>query len=94
MKQIFKEAGTTVIYNSLETNNGLKREEIVEKAEVFSAGLKTLIGSAAPVIEKAILKNLYQRVDLEFEEKPDYTFSDYVEDLEKGLGDEVIMEES
>ena len=83
MKQIFKEAGTTVIYNFLETNNGLKREEIAEKPEVFSAGLERLMVSGAQLIEKTILKNLYRRVEVEFEEKEGYTFSDYIEELRK-----------
>ena len=35
MKQIFKEAGIPVIYSFLETNNGLKQEEIAEKPDIF-----------------------------------------------------------
>ena len=83
MKQIFKEAGIPVIYTFLETNNGLKREEIAEKPEVFSTGMKKLLGSGAPVIEKLILKNLHRKLELKFEEKGDYEFSDYITELKE-----------
>jgi hypothetical protein len=83
MKQIFKEEGIRVIYGYLENNSHLKREEIAEKLKVFSAGLKRLLGSAAPVIEKLILKNLYSKVGLKFREKKGYGFSDYVKELEE-----------
>ena len=83
LKQVFREAGTKVIYDFLENNSHLKREEIAEKPEVFSAGLERLLGSGAQVIEKLILKNLYRRLGLKFEEKESYEFSDYVKELRK-----------
>ena len=83
MKQIFKEEGTKVIYGYLENNSHLKRKEIAEKPKVFSAGLKKLLGSAAPVIERLILKNLYSNVGLKFKKKRGYGFSDYVKELEE-----------
>jgi len=59
LKQVFKEAGAQVIYNFLGNKCHLKREEIAEKPEDFSADLKRLMVSAASVIEKMILENLY-----------------------------------
>lgn len=84
LRQVFREAGTKVIYDFLENNHHLKREEIAEKTEVFSAGLEGLLVSAAPVIENLILKNLYRKFGLEFVEKEGYGFSDYVKELRKG----------
>ena len=81
MKQVFTETGTKVIYDFLESNSHLKREEIAEKPKVFSTGIKKLLGSGGPVIEKIVLKNLYSALQLEFEEKEDYTFSDHVKEL-------------
>jgi len=81
MRQVFKEEGAKVIYEYLENNSHLKREEIVEKPEVFSVGLERLLGSGAPVIEKLILKNLYSKLELEFREKEGYKFSDYIREL-------------
>ena len=83
MRQVFREEGTKVIYDFFENNSHLKREEIAEKPEVFSAGLEKLIVSAAQVVEKMILKNLYQRLGLKFEEKEGYEFSDYIKELRK-----------
>jgi len=83
MRQIFNEAGTKVIYDYLINNHHLKLEEFAEKPEVFSAGLERLMGSAARVIEQMILKNLYRRLGLKFEEKKGYGFPDYIKELRK-----------
>jgi len=84
LRQVFRETGTKVIYDFLANNHHLKLEEIAEKPEVFSAGLERLMGSAAPVIENLILKNLYSKLGLKFEEKEGYRFSDYIKELRKG----------
>ena len=83
MKQVFRKEGSKVIYDYLENNSHFKLEEIGEKPEVFSAGLERLLGSGAPVIEKLILKNLYHKLRLEYEEKEGYDFSDYVKELNR-----------
>jgi len=83
LREVFREAGTKVIYGFLENNSHLKLEEIAEKPEVFSAGLERLMVSAARVIENSILKNLYSKLGLKFEEKEGYEFSDYVKELRK-----------
>jgi len=83
MRQVFREAGIKVIYDFLENNSHLKREEIAEKPEVFSAGLERLMVSAAQMIENLILKNLYCKLGLEFAEKKGYEFSDYIKELRK-----------
>jgi len=83
MKQVFAETGAKVIYDFLGNNSHLKREEITEKTEVFSAGLERLMGSGAPVIEKLVLKNLYSKLELKFEEKEGCEFSDYIKELRK-----------
>ena len=81
LKQVFKEAGAQVIYNFLGNKCHLKREEIAEKPEDFSADLKKLMVSAASVIEKMILEKLYSKLELKFEEKQGYEFSDYLKEL-------------
>jgi hypothetical protein len=83
MRQVFREEGTKIIYGFLANNSHLKREEIAEKPEVFSAGLEKLIVSAAQIIEKTVLKNLHRRVGLKFVEKEGYEFSDYIKELRK-----------
>jgi phage gp46-like protein len=81
LKQIFKEDGAKVIYEFLENHSRLKLEEVADKPEVFSATLERLMVSAAHVIEKMILKNLYCRLGLKFEEKKGYEFPDYIREL-------------
>jgi len=83
LRQVFREAGTNVICGYLENNSHLKLEEIGEKPEAFSAGLERLMASAARVIENLILKNLYRKLGLKFEEKEGYEFSDYIKELRK-----------
>jgi len=81
LKEVFKEAGAEVIYNFLGNKCHLKREEIGKKHEDFSAGLERLLGSATPMIEKLVLKNLCSTLRLEYEEKDGYGFSDYLKEL-------------
>lgn len=81
LKQIFKEDGARVIYEFLENQTCLRLEEVADKPKVFSASLERLMVSAARVIEKLILKNLYSRIGLKFEEKKGYDFSDYIREL-------------
>ncbi len=86
LKQVFREEGSRVIYDFLGNNCHLTREEVVEKPEVFSTGLKKVLGSGAPVIEKLILKKLYQKLRLEYEEKEGDEFSNYVKELRRRCG--------
>jgi len=85
MKQVFTETGIKVIYDFLENNSRLKREEIAGKPKIFSIGMKELLGSGAPVIEKMILKNLYSNLELKLEDKDGYDFSDHIKELRKRL---------
>ena len=83
LRQVFREEGIKVIYEYLEHNFRLKREEIVEKPDVFSAGLVRLLGSAAQVIEILILKNLHNTLGLKFERKEGSRFSECIKELMK-----------
>lgn len=85
MKEVFREEGSKVIRTYLEGKSNLKLEEIAEKPEEFSASLERLLGSGASVIEKMILKSLYLELCLEYEEKGDYQFSDYVRELNRSV---------
>jgi len=83
LKHIFKEEGANFIFHYLENKRRLNRIRIAEEPEAFSVGLERILGSAAPVIEKMILKNLYSKLELKFKEKEGYKFSDYVKDLKE-----------
>jgi len=86
LKQVFREEGTEVIYNFIENKCHLRRRKFAEKTEDFSAGLERLLGSAASVIEKMILKDLYSKLELKLEEKDGYEFSDYIKELRERCG--------
>jgi 6-pyruvoyl-tetrahydropterin synthase len=86
LKHVFKETGAKVVYDYLKDQCHLKREEIAEKPEVFSAGLERLLKSGAVVIEKVILKKLSSKLQLKYEEKERCEFSDYIEELEEKFG--------
>lgn len=81
LNQIFREEGASAIYDFLENESQLKREDISSKTEAFSASLRKLLGSAAPVIEKLILKNLCCQLELELVQKRGHSFSDYAKEL-------------
>jgi hypothetical protein len=87
LKHVFKEPGATVIYDYLRDQCHLKREEIAEKPEIFSAGLNRLLKSGAVLIEKMILINLSSRLQLKYEEKEGYEFSDYLRELKDRKSD-------
>lgn len=78
---IFKRTGSLYVYTYVELVSSVGRREIGRKPEAFSAGLKRLLGSAAPEVETLILELLYRRLGLRFEWKEDYRFSDYINEL-------------
>jgi len=81
LEQVFKGIGVQVIYGSFEKDFQLKREDIMKKPDVFSAGLKKLLGSAAVVTEKLIMRNLYQRIGLNHVETEGFQYSDKINEL-------------
>ncbi len=78
IKKIFGKETTGVIYNYLKKEFSLELQDILRKPEAFSTGLKKLIGAKAMALEKAIVENLYSKLQLEREEKRDFTFSDHI----------------
>jgi hypothetical protein len=81
LKHIFGEAATSLIYNHLESNHSLKREEIPEKLEVFIRGLEEFLGSGAQVIQKITLQKLFSCSGVRCQVKEGYSFVDYVTEI-------------
>ncbi len=79
----------SAIYFRLEKNWQLKREEIPEKVEKFLKGLENIFGPGSRVVEKAIAEDLFKRLGLEFEEKMNFEFQDYVKQALKQLKKEM-----
>jgi hypothetical protein len=86
LNRVFSEQCAEDIFDFLRKEHHLKREEIAEKPEVFSAGLNKLLGAGAVAIEKLILKTLRSEFQLNIAEKGDYEFSDYIKKLKQKYG--------
>jgi hypothetical protein len=71
------------VYQYLATIHSLDREQIPDKVDEFATGLKKALGSASRVIERLILKKLFQRIGSAFREAPDLEFADYVRDAKR-----------
>lgn len=71
------------VYQYLATIHSLDREQIPDKVDEFAAGLKKALGSASRVIERLILKKLFQRMGTNFREVADLEFADYVRDAKR-----------
>ncbi|HYY91025.1 MAG TPA: hypothetical protein VE955_03480 [Candidatus Dormibacteraeota bacterium] len=66
------------LYQFLNTMCSLPRENIPTRVSDFAAGLKRAMGGASKVIEKIILKKLFEKTGSLFREVPDTDFNDYV----------------
>jgi len=71
------------VYQYLATIHSLEREQIPDKVDEFANGLKKALGSASRVIERLILKKLFQRIGSTFRETADLEFADYVRDAKR-----------
>lgn len=74
----FGESPREAIYYHLNESFKLQREDIPEDTDRFSHALNTIFGPGAEVIEKLIIKNLYNRLNLNFEEKSSFEIADYI----------------
>jgi predicted CopG family antitoxin len=71
------------VYQYLSTIQSLDRDQIPDRIDEFAAGLKKALGSASRVIERLILKKLFQRIGSTFRETADLEFIDYVQDARR-----------
>ena len=85
LKHIFGEAATALIYNHLERNHSLKREDIPEKIEVFIRGLEEFLGSGAQVIQKITMQKLSSCSGVRCQIKEGSSLVDYVTEIKYKL---------
>ncbi len=71
------------VYHYLSAIQNLDRDQIPEKLNEFSSGLRKALGSASKVIERLILKKLFQATGTSFRETPQLEFTDYVSDAKR-----------
>ncbi|MDH7477812.1 MAG: hypothetical protein QHH17_05470 [Candidatus Bathyarchaeota archaeon] len=79
------ESGREAVYFHLQNLYGVKKEEIPVKLEEFADGLRKIFGLGAAVIEKAIIKSLYNKIGMKHEEKKGYSFLAYIKEAETAV---------
>ena len=80
---VLGESGRQMIFFHLENSHSIKRHEIPKKPEAFAAGLEKIFGAGASVLEKLIVKSLYSKLGLKYEDKKSRPFADYVKDVKE-----------
>jgi hypothetical protein len=68
------------MYQDLLTIHSLRKEDIPFRISEFVSGLKKALGTASKVVEKLILKKLYERIGTTFQESQGLEFRDYIDD--------------
>ena len=83
---VLGESGRQMIFFYLEKSYSIKRHEFPKKPEAFATGLEKIFGVGASVLEKLIVKSLYSKLGLKYEDREEHSFVDYVKDV-KEAGD-------
>jgi len=71
------------VYQFLRTICSLHREDIPDHVPEFAAGLKRALGGASKVIERLILRRLFEKTGSSFRDVPDTDFNEYVLDAKR-----------
>lgn len=71
------------LYQYLLTICSLPREEIPNRVADFAGGLRKSLGGASKVIERMILRKLFQKTGYNFRETTDTEFTEYVADAKR-----------
>jgi len=66
------------LYQRIEKDYQVKRDQIPEKLPAFHTALLGLLGTGAKVLERLIARDLYKRLGLVFVYHGDWTLVDYV----------------
>ena len=72
------ESGKHMIFFHLDKSCSVKRNEIPKKPEAFAKGLEKIFGAGAWVLEKLIVRSLYSKLGLRYEDFESRPFADYV----------------
>ncbi|MBS7658126.1 MAG: hypothetical protein QW476_00960 [Candidatus Bathyarchaeia archaeon] len=73
------------IYWYLENKYSVKKSEIPNKIGEFEEALSNMLGAAANIILKIIIKKLYAKFKLNYEEKPEWKLKNHIEGIIKQL---------
>jgi len=78
------ESRREAVYFHLQSLCSLKKEDAPDKPEAFDEALRKIFGVGAEVIERSVVKKLYSKLGIDFAEKKNYGFVDYVSDVAQG----------
>jgi len=67
-----------VVLHFIELNSLVKREEIAEKPELLAREFEDLFGDSAKIIEERIIRKLYLKIGIKYDDKEGYTFPEYI----------------
>ena len=73
------------IFFHLENSFEISKDSIPTNLTEFSKALEKIFGPGAPYLERLIVKNLYEKLGLEFEEVKDWNFLECVNNVKKRL---------
>jgi hypothetical protein len=66
------------IYQRMEEQYHIRREEIPDKLDAFYGALQGMLGVSAEAIKRLITKNFYRSLDIRFTEQKNWTLVDYI----------------
>ena len=72
------ESGKHMIFFHLDKSHSVQKHDIPKRPEAFAEGLEKIFGAGASVLERLILKSLYSKLGLEYENVETRPFVDYV----------------
>jgi len=61
----------------------LDKKDIPDRLEDFQSGLKSALGGAARVVERLILRKLFQKIGSTFKETSEYEFGEHVNEARR-----------
>ena len=85
LRKVLGDGSANIIIIYAKKSDPSKWEEDPEKVKIFLDVLRNLIGLSSRIIENLILKALHSKLNLNFEEKENYDFWDYIKDLGKQI---------
>jgi len=87
------ESGRHMIFFHLDKSYSIKKHEIPKKPEAFARGLEKVFGVGASVLERLIVKSLYSKLGLEYEDVESRLFVDYVNHVKETNDAEVRQDD-
>jgi len=75
---VLGEIARQALYQRIEKDYQVKRDQIPEKLPAFHTALLELLGAGAKVLERLIARDLYKLLGLNFVYHGDWTLVDYV----------------